>query len=324
MTATHLLFPCLALTLGGAVALAGAGPQTTSVAQTVEELWIEPADLERRNLLRGPSDGPPPPEPSTSFAFVARDTSGKSPGYDVRDPNGVTWSVKLEEEAQSEVAASRILWAIGFHQPPTYYLKNWTMTGQEAGPKPGGRFRPEIPGHKVVGEWPWDENPFVGTRPLNGLLVAQMMLNNWDLKSSNNKLYEVAGASPSRRYVVRDLGAAFGYNRQKRWISWLGIRGSQGSKNDVEGFEKAGFIDKVENGRVDFSYRGPNAGHLKAITPADVQWICELMSRLSNDQWQDAFRAAGYAPDISARYIAKLKEKIAQGLALQRTTITNR
>lgn len=292
----------------------------------VAELWMEPADLERRDLLRGPREGPPAPDPSTLFTFVAVDTSGRSPGYDVRDPNGVLWSVKLEQEAQSEVTASRILWAIGYHQPVTYYLTSWTMTGQDAGPKGGARFRPELDHQKVVGEWEWDENPFVGTRPINGLLVAMMILNNWDLKTSNNKMYEFSNPSsgPRRRYVSRDLGASLGYNKQNKWISWLGIRGMQGSKNDLEGFEKAGFIDGVENGRVDFAYRGPNARHLKTITPADVHWTCDLMSRLSDAQWRDAFRAGGYTPEQSARFIAKLKEKIAQGLALQRTMITDR
>ena len=99
--------------------------------------------------------------------FVARDTSGRSPGYDVRDRNGTVWSVKLGPEAQSEVVASRILWAIGFHQPPTYYLPSWTLTGQDAGPKEGGRFRPEIDEWKVVGEWDWTEYPH-SRSPYNG------------------------------------------------------------------------------------------------------------------------------------------------------------
>jgi hypothetical protein len=40
-----------------------------------------------------------------------------------------------------------------------------------------------------------------------------------------------------------------------------------------------------------------------------------LLSRLSDDQWQDAFRAGGYNPEQTARYVAKMKAKIAQGLA---------
>ena len=42
--------------------------------------------------------------------------------FDVRDAHGVEWSVKLGPEAQSAVVTSRILWALGFHPPPTYYL----------------------------------------------------------------------------------------------------------------------------------------------------------------------------------------------------------
>jgi hypothetical protein len=52
------------------------------------------------------------------------------------------------------------------------------------------------------------------------------------------------------------------------------------------------------------------------VTPADVVWASRLMSRLSDEQWKAAFTAGGYPPDQAARYIAKLKSKIAEGLAL--------
>jgi hypothetical protein len=42
------------------------------------------------------------------------------------------------------------------------------------------------------------------------------------------------------------------------------------------------------------------------------------MSRLSDGQWNDAFRAAGYSPEESRRYVMKIKSKIAEGLALPR------
>ena len=287
---------------------------------------MEPADLEGRNLLLGRVAGPPPPDGTTPFTFVAEDTTGKSPGFDVRDANGVEWSVKLGAEAQSEVVASRLLWAIGFHQPPIYYLSNWTMTGQQSGPQAGGRFRPALSSEKVVADrWEWNRNPFTSTRPMAGLLVAQMILNNWDLKDSNNKIYEVTDTAggPSKRYVVRDLGAALGHNRQVRWFRWTGIRGSQGSKNDVEGFEKTALIDEVRGDRVKFTYRGPNDSLLQNITTADVRWIATLMSRLSDQQWQDAFRAGGYAAEDSERYIRKLKAKIAEGMALPERSMTD-
>lgn len=328
MRTAQLALSVVALTVSAAVGAAGvtAQGQTASAPRDLAELWIEPADLESRNLLLGPAVGPPPPDGKAPFVFVAEDTTGKSPGFDVRDASGVEWSVKLGEEAQSEVVASRILWAIGFHQPPSSYVSSWTMTGQQAGPQTGGRFRPELPTEKVVTDrWEWNQNPFVGTRPLNGLLVAQMILNNWDLKDSNNKIYEVTGASqgPSRRYVARDLGAALGHNRQKQWLRWLGIRGSQGSKNDVEGFEKTTLIDEVQGDRVKFTYRGPNDTLLGHLTTADVRWTAGLMSRISDAQWQDAFRAGGYPAEDSERYIRKLKAKIAEGLAFPERSMTD-
>ena len=291
-------------------------PPTVSAAS--DELWIDPVDLERRDLFRGPSDGPAPPAGTDAFAFVAKDTSGRSPGYDVRDGNGQIWSVKLGPEAQAEVVASRILWAIGFHQPPTFYLASWTLTGQDAGPKEGGRFRPEIDGWTVVGEWDWTEYPHTRSPYNGGLLVAQMMLNNWDLKTSNNKVIErTGGTGPSRIYVARDLGASLGSNEQAKWLRWTNLRMQQGSKNDLPGFEESGFIDGVEGGYVKFSYSGPNKPIVSAIHPSNVVWTARLMSRLSDAQWHDAFRAGGYSRDDAARFIAKFKQKIAEGLALE-------
>jgi len=48
-----------------------------------------------------------------------------------------------------------------------------------------------------------------------------------------------------------------------------------------------------------------------------VIWACELLNRLSDGQLDDAFKAADYAPDIRQRYIAKLRSKIQEGLALR-------
>jgi hypothetical protein len=301
------------------------GPAQQLVAQHVPasadpsgEVWVDPVDLESRDLFRGPDGGPAAPAENGTFAFVVKDTSGRSPGYDVRDSAGVVWSVKLGPEAQAEVVSSRLLWAIGFHQPPTYYVSTWTLTGQEAGPQTGGRFRPEVDVWKpAAGAWEFEKYPHAATAANAGLLVAQMMINNWDLKDSNNKMIERPGATPPRLYIVRDLGASLGSNEQAKWVRWTQLRIAQGSKNDVEGFEASGFIDGVEEGRVKFSYSGPNKELVRSIAPSHVRWTSQLFSRLSDKQWADAFRAGGYPPEDAARYVAKFKAKIAQGLALQ-------
>src|SRR5687768_8502757 len=62
---------------------------------SVNELWQDPADIQRRDLFHGPGGSQLMPR-STSFTFVARDTSGWSPGFDVRSEDGTDWSVKLK------------------------------------------------------------------------------------------------------------------------------------------------------------------------------------------------------------------------------------
>ena len=62
---------------------------------------------------------------------------------------------------------------------------------------------------------------------------------------------------------------------------------------------------------------GQNKGLLKDITVADVQWICQRLAKLTDEQWRDAFRAAAYEPSVAERYIVKLKAKIQEGLAVR-------
>lgn len=296
--------------------------QSAPVAPAVDvsALWQEPADIEQRDLFHGAGGQALLPPAGASFTFVKEDRTGYSPGFDVRDAAGGEWSVKLGSEAQPEVATSRILWALGFHQPPTYFVQQWTMTGGPAGAAaPGaGRFRPELPDRKVVGDWSWSENPFVNSQAYRGLIVANLMLNNWDWKTSNNKIYEVntGDGAITRQYVVRDLGASLGKTASPKVLRLFGWRGAQGSRNDVADFEAQGFIKAVTGNVIDFDYRGIYGSIVKRVTPADVVWTSQLMSRLSDAQLDDAFRAAGYPEDVRKRFVAKLKSKVAEGLKL--------
>jgi hypothetical protein len=120
---------------------------------------------------------------------------------------------------------------------------------------------------------------------------------------------ENGGGEPSIQYVARDLGASLG---KTSWIKFA-------TKDDPAGFEREPFIERVENNRVVFHYDGswlePQAHNI--ATPADVRWICRLMSRLTDKQWNDAFRAGGFTPEETARYVARIREKIQEGLALE-------
>ena len=139
-----LTFVSLAALVSCTATLKNTASTPPSRAQHLAALWEEPADLERRDLFYGPG-GPDRAPSAASYEFIARDTSGKSPGYDVRDDRGRLWSVKLGIESQSEVTASRVLWAVGYHQPATYYVPEWTLTGTVAGRQPAASFRVSRP-----------------------------------------------------------------------------------------------------------------------------------------------------------------------------------
>ena len=300
-----------------------AQPQSTLPDFEPAELWQEPTDLVARDLFYGPGGKElAPPSTDGTYQFVAYKATGTNPGYDVRDATGRLWSVKLGIEAQSEVTASRILWAMGFHQPPTYFVHSFKLTGMDAGVKEVARFRTEFDRYKAIDNWSWYDNAFKNTRAFKGLLVAQLVLNNWDLKTPNNRTYEANDATvmPKKLYMVRDVGASLGHSKQSPIFNMLGTPGSQGSKNDVDDFVAQGFIKKADGEKVSFDYRGLNQALVDTITASDVVWACELLSRISDDQWQYAFKAGAFPQENADRYIAKIKEKIAQGLALKSAT----
>jgi len=282
-------------------------------ASEMAELWVEPEDIRKRDLFEGPGGAALRPKPGTVFAFLSKDTKWYSWGWKVKDPAGLEWSAKYGPEAQAEPVVSRLLWAVGYHQAPTYYVEYWSLQGGgEDGPKTPCRFRPDLPGRKNLGEWQWKKNPFVGTRPFGGLITFMRMVNNWDLVDRNNVLYEldqpVEGAR--RLFVVKDVGTAFGRT------SPLGIE-RQGTKNDIEDFEQQDFIKEVKGDRVVFDDAGLLHRELYAdVKVADVRWLCERLSRLTPEQWKDAFRAGGYKDDVADRFIRKLQEKVAYGMSL--------
>lgn len=294
--------------------------QTPAPDFEISQLWQEPRNLMERDLYYGPGGKAlAPPQTGGTFQFVAHKTTGTNPGYDVTDAAGKPLSVKLGIEAQPEVTVSRILWAMGYHQPPNYFVHEFTLTGTDAGPKSTSRFRTEIDGYRAGLDWDWHDNPFRTTQPFRGLIVAQLILNNWDLKRDNNRIYEANDPStkPARLYMVRDVGAALGESKQAPFFKLLGTPGSQGSKNDIADFEAQGFIKSVEGDDVSFDYRGRHQSIVDIPTVPDVIWACELMARIPDGHWEAAFRAGAFPDDIAARYIRKIKEKIAQGLALK-------
>src|SRR5262249_22471678 len=87
-------------------------------------------------------------------------------------------------------------------------------------------------------------------------------------------------------------------------------------RGDVDVFEREPFIDHVTDGVVHFNYRGWHQELFARISPEDVAWASDLLARLSDRQWSDAFRAGGYPPATADRFIGGLHQKIAEGRRL--------
>ncbi len=285
------------------------GPPT---AAQLAELWFQPEP--DRDLFRGVGGERLAPDPSAPYQVIAVKQGGFSRGLTVKDPAGREWSAKFPPEAAPEVVSSRVLWGAGFHQPPIYYVGEWNATGSPyKNPQQPARFRdrkPDFHGLDYKGPWSYYENPLVGTRELNGLLVLQVMLGNSDLKAEQNAIYElkepVEGAA--RWYVAVDVGESWGRTGKLN-----------PPRGDIQAFEETPFIKGLDDkGHVRFDYRGLHGDLVDHMTPEDVRWICERLQQLTDKQWSDAFRAAGYAPSLADRFIRRFKQKIQEGLALSR------
>jgi hypothetical protein len=311
MATRILLF--VTIVVGATVALPAArpGPAPTQTAS----LWEQPANPTGRDLFNGPWGAALAPDPHDTYAFLHRKEDGVNPGVVVRDSRGRTWHVKQAprgergDEGPVEVTLSRVLSAIGYHQPPVYYLPSFVMTDEKGRhTEAGGRFRLDESSIHARGNWSWKDNPFVGTRPFNGLLVVLLAFNSWDLKDVNNRIYEVKrGDRVDTWYVVRDLGGA------------LGESGTLSPKrNNLVKFERSHYIARISsNGFVEFDYKGKRQELVeKRITLDDLRWACTLLGEIDARQWRDAFRAGGYSNAVGDRFIEKIHANISQGLTM--------
>jgi hypothetical protein len=308
---TTVAVPLVAVTLLACAPPVLKVPAARRAASELSELWIDPGATPR-NLFDGPLPVPPSERPIVDgrYTVKSKDTTGFSTTYKVRDDAGREWNVKIGPEAQTEVVTSRIVWALGYHELPSYFVERWIAVENSKGAQLGGaRFRPHDMPLESRGTWSWHQNPFVESRPYNGLLVLMMLLNSSDLKDENNALYDVASEpreGARRWYVLKDLGAS------------LGETGRMDPRRGyIDGFEREPFITGVRDGVVQFGYRGRHRELLQRLGVEDVHWTCERLRRVTDDQLRDAFRAGNFAPDVTARYIARIREKMKEGLELR-------
>jgi hypothetical protein len=275
-------------------------------------LWRDPGDISARNLLHGPGGEEMKPD-LTSITFLEEETGGYSPKFRVRDGAGKIWVAKVGKEAQPETVAARLVWAVGYVGETNYLVPCVQITGAPDPRKEvdrcegkgfaNVRFEARPENVKRHTEWGWTKNPFAGTKEFKGLIVMMGLINNWDLKDANNKIVSVPGGETGQdelHYIISDLGATFG--KTGNFITH--------NRNEPKDFAKSKFIEKVERGRVAFSYDGKNTGLFKDITVEEAKWIGGLLSKLSDKQLEDAFRAANYGTDDIKLLAQSLRARI--------------
>lgn len=303
-------------------------------ARGLQVLWREPKDIDHRDLFHGP--GGEEHQPAGIFTFVKEDLDGSKPKYDVRDDTGMKWKIKLGAEARPETVASRLVWAVGYCADEDYFLREVVVKGMPLhlhrgqhlvganGTVRDVRLKREQDDRKKIGNWQWRDNPFTGTRELNGLRVLMAVINNWDLKDVNNAILEPKRHDPTVAdelvYEVSDLGGSFGS---------AGLERTDHSIGNLESYSRALFIKKVTSDDVDFNVPSrPDwivlvnvpeffmrlglrwIGH--QIPREDAKWMGHLLARLSSDQIRDAFKAAGYSAQEIDGFTAVVESRIAQ------------
>jgi hypothetical protein len=261
-------------------------------------IWREPAAIQSRDLFYGP--GGPDHQPHGKLSFIQEKFNGVNPKFDVRDEDGIRWGVKLGNEAKPEVAATRLVWAVGYFTNEDYYLPELKVgglqlkRGQELidhSKINGVRLKRHNKGEHQIANWGWDKNPFVGSKELDGLKVMMEVICNVDLKSLNQHVYDEN--AEEQRYIAADLGSSFGMCGKTIFYT----------KGKLKDFQSKPLIQNAGPEYVDF-------WRFKHVPREHAKWIGGYLAQLSDTQISDAFRAAGFTPQEIEGYTKKVREKI--------------
>lgn len=304
-------------------------PRTVTRPTTQTLIWTDPGAVGQLDLAGGA--GGSSGVPQAPFQFEEEDTGGTNPKIKVTDSAGRRWGVKWGTEVNSEVFATRIAWAAGYFVEPAYFVSAGRIDGIPRGGLnrarkyvgPDGSFvdarfelrEPNVEKLKDEQSWAWNNNPFVGTKQLNGLKIVMMLVSNWDSKDqrdagrgSNTGIYtySVSDRQTETRYVFTDWGGSMG-----KWGNFFSRE-----KWDCEGFARQSkdFIKGVRpSGIVEFGYSGQRTSDVaEGITTRDVRFVYKFLGQLSDDQLRDGLRASGATEQEVVCFVNAMRERLTQ------------
>ena len=299
-----------------------AGPRP--LLATRHRIWRDIHTEEANDLRYGPGGRASVPEPP--FEFVEELTTGSHPSVAVRDARKRLWRVKWGYEAKPESFCVRFAAACGYFAEVTHYVASgridFVTNLSRARPLVGedgsftdARFELEDRSVRMLFDehsWAWHDNPFVGTRQLDGLKIVVMLLSNWDSKDrrdvsrgSNTAIFEypVSRFASEARYLITDWGGAMG-----KWGTTVVSRG----RWDVAGFEAQtpGFVAAVHDGVVDFGYQGQRSEIGRGIPVAHVQWFYRKAQRITETALRTGLLASGATEEEATRFARALMTRI--------------
>lgn len=203
------------------------------------QVWRR-TDIPRMDLRRGPGGaGSFAPDALVECRYQQRAMSGSTPKFTCVRPNGDELKVKFGErngEVYAEVAATRLLWALGFGADHVYPVRVRCLDCPD---EPGGPPQPgttrlyetaaverKLPGREIDGleggGWTWPELDVVfpaGAGPAraqrDALKLLAAMLQHTDSKREQQRLVCLDGGGNQGRcgrpfMLVSDLGKTFG------------------------------------------------------------------------------------------------------------------
>jgi hypothetical protein len=198
------------------------------------KVWM-PTDVASMDLRIGPT-GPGAFEPGATVTcdYLDKQLTGASPKFACRLPNGDELKVKYggdNGEVYGEVAASRLLWALGFGADHMYSVR---VVCHGCPQKVGGILREngdrildpvaverKFPGPELVEKWDWKELELVNegagatTAERDAFKLLAVLLQHSDSKSSNQRIVCVEDVGVGNEcqtplMMIQDLGVTFG------------------------------------------------------------------------------------------------------------------
>lgn len=287
-------------------------------------LWQEPGPSRLSNWVWGVGGRARAPRPP--FRFVEEDLTGTNPKVTVRDARGAEWTVKWGPEVQSDTFVPRFVHAVGYIAEASYFVPRGHILGvhdlkrAKASVSPNGafadaRFKLHDRALRALEgrNWSWTNNPFLGTRELNGLKTLMLLLSNWDAKDARDQDGGVNTAILTRAdrrlgpslYLVTDWGASLGkwggFFQREKWNCPAYVEQSQA------------FVKGVKDGLVEWGFTGKHGRDLTSgIRVEDVRWLLRYVTRIPQEHLRAGLAASGATPDEVECFSAALRARMRQ------------